>query len=273
MGFKKLALAAAVAAAPMSALALEPMQDEALSSVTGQDGISMSITTNVTTDLFIEDTDGHAAIGTAGANAGFIAVQGVNINGQIDIDIDAASAAGTNGVGGALVIGIDLPNLTLSNLNIGVSGSDATNGERVAVDGLARVTAAKAGTITNVVSLGDITLNNLGMDIQLGPDAANFLSLSGAIGDIVITNFTLNDSSAAGGGSLFADNVLIGGMDLTGTTASITPTGLSLSIATAGGSDIALMGVGMGTAGTNPIGNVYITGLNLNGTTVSISGH
>ena len=43
MNFKKLALAAAVAVAPMSALALEPMQDEALSGVTGQDGISLSL--------------------------------------------------------------------------------------------------------------------------------------------------------------------------------------------------------------------------------------
>ncbi|MCK0152574.1 hypothetical protein MWU49_02560 [Alcanivorax sp. S6407] len=60
MGFKKLALAAAVAAAPMSALALEPMQDEALSGVTGQDGITIALDANIVANLIIHDTDGIA---------------------------------------------------------------------------------------------------------------------------------------------------------------------------------------------------------------------
>lgn len=268
MGFKKLALAAAVAAAPMSALALEPMQDEALSSVTGQDGISIGLTVNVTTDLFIEDTDGHASY----PNAGFIAIQGVNVAGDIDLEIDAGSTAGTDGVGGALVIGVTLPNLTLANLSVGVSGSSANAGDRVVADGLTRVGAAQAGTITEVMSLGTITLSNLAMDIELGPDATNFLTLAGAVGDISVTNFSLNDT--ANGGSLFADELFVSGMDLTGTTAGIDANGLNINLQTGGTTNVALMGVGMGTAGTTaPIGNVYITGLDLSGTTVSISGH
>ncbi len=65
MNFKKLALAAAVAVAPMSALALEPMQDEALSGVTGQDGISIGLNLDATLNVGIEDTDGFA--GNTGA--------------------------------------------------------------------------------------------------------------------------------------------------------------------------------------------------------------
>ena len=282
MNFKKLALAAAVAVAPMSALALEPMQDDALSSVTGQDGISIGITTNITTDLFIEDTDGHAGIGTAGSNAGFIAIQGVNVSGDINLDIDTASAAGTDGTGGVLVIGVELPNLTLANLSLGVSGSSASAGDRVSADGLTRVADAQAGTITEVLALGSINLDGLEMDIQLGPDAANFLSLSGTVDDIAISEFTLNDSSTTGGGSIFASSVNISELVLDGTTVAVDSAGMQITLGSSVSTDVTLMGLGMGNAptdwsdpstGSAPIGNVYLTGLNLGGTTVSITGH
>lgn len=272
MNFKKLALAAAVAVAPMSALALEPMQDEALSGVTGQDGISIGITTNITTDLFIEDTDGHADIGTAGANAGFMAIQGVNVNGQINLDIDSASAAGTDGTGGVLVIGVELPNLTLANLSLGVTGSSAADGDRVSADGLTRVGDAQAGTVTEVLAMGTIDLNGLEMDIQLGPDAANFLALSGTIDDIAITDFTLNDAN--NGGSLFASSVNVSALTLDGTTVAIDGAGMQVTLGAGVSTDVSLMGLGMGDSTTSaPIGNVYLTGLNLGGTTVSITGH
>ena len=278
MNFKKLALAAAVAVAPMSALALEPMQDDALSSVTGQDGISIGITTNITTDLFIEDTDGHADIGTAGANAGFIAIQGVNVSGDINLEIDSASAAGTDGTGGVLVIGVELPNLTLANLSLGVTGSSATPGDRVSADGLTRVAAAETG-VTEVLALGSIDLNGLEMDIQLGPDAANFLQLAGTVDDIAITDFTLNDT--AGGGSIYADSVNISELVLDGTTVTVDGAGMQITLGPSVSTDVTLMGLGMGDASdlggtppsSSPIGNVYLTGLDLGGTTVSITGH
>ena len=279
MNFKKLALAAAVAVAPMSALALEPMQDEALSGVTGQDGISIGITTNITTDLFIEDTDGHADIGTAGANAGFIAIQGVNVSGDINLEIDSASALGNDGTGGVLLIGVELPNLSLSNLSLGVTGSSAAAGDRVSADGLTRVADAQAGTVTEVLALGSIDLNGLEMDIQLGPDAANFLQLAGTVDDIAITDFTLNDT--AGGGSIYADSVNISQLVLDGTTVSVDGAGMQITLGAGVSTDVTLMGLGMGDASdlggtppsSSPIGNVYLTGLDLGGTTVSITGH
>jgi len=280
MNFKKLALAAAVAVAPMSALALEPMQDEALSGVTGQDGISMSITTNLTTDIFIEDTDGTGI--TNLTNAGFMAIQNVNVTGTINLDIDSASTAGTDGTGGALVIGVSIPTLTLANLSVGVTGSSAVTATDVrdATEGFTRVTAAEGGTITNVMSLGSVTLSGLNMGVQLGPDAQNFLTLDGSISAIDVADFSIIDASISDGGALFADQLYVSGLDLTGTTASIndgsgTPAaGLNLTMGPAlADTDVALMGLGLGdTAGAERLGNVYLTGLNLSGTTINIAG-
>jgi hypothetical protein len=46
MEFKKLALAAAVASLPATGFSMEAMEDSALSGVTGQDGISMTLNGN-----------------------------------------------------------------------------------------------------------------------------------------------------------------------------------------------------------------------------------
>ena len=276
MGFKKLALAAAVAAAPMSALALEPMQDEALSAVTGQDGISIGLSLNATLDVGIEDTDGF----TGGpANPGMILIDNMGLTGDITVNIDSASSASGNGVLQAEIV---IPTLTLDTGDLYVG--EGTDGSSVAAG------IAKVGTEMAAVSAGDplldsvgITLNDVNLAIQLGNDAANFFELSttsllsidiGTLGNAA-DNLTLRDQSAGGGGAMVADQISIQNVDVNGITGSITTSGLEISTNTAlSGINIAAMGVAFGADdGSAPsIGNVYITGLDLSGQTITISG-
>ncbi|PHR65070.1 DUF6160 family protein [Alcanivorax sp.] len=284
MNFKKLALAAAVAVAPMSALALEPMQDEALSSVTGQDGISMEINGSISTDVWIEDTDGLDGTGPAG----FMTIEGLGVNlNNVTIDIDAGSTGGAAGANtGVLQVAIGIPNdITLTNLEIGVQGSSATAGESADAGRLGLI-----GDSTTVLSVGTVTLAASDLIMQLGPDAgtpaagsSNFLELTGVVG------VELSDVQLFGGtsnaGWIGAETIAVTNLDLGAgagtnvTTANLNAAGLLLTVgdgATNVGVDISRLTLGdngVGQPGENPLGNVYLTGLDLAGTTVAISGH
>lgn len=104
-GLKKIALVAAVAAAPFAQAELTSIDDSMLADMTGQAGISIELDTAVTIgSLIYTDTDGHAAGGNV---AGSIAVNGIAFGGatvaggvlatddarfdniKIDIDVDA----------------------------------------------------------------------------------------------------------------------------------------------------------------------------------------
>ena len=283
MGFKKLALAAAVAAAPMSALALEPMQDEALSGVTGQDGITIGLSLNATLDLGIEDTDGF----TGGpANPGMILIDDMGLTGDISIVVDSASSGTGEGV---LQAAISIPTLTLDTGDIyvgeGTDGTDVAAG----INKVGSELTAVSGGEPLIDSVG-ITLNDVNLAVQLGSDAANFFALStsttltidiGTLGDYgtgtaANDNFVLRDQSTGGGGAMVADQISIRNVDVNGITGSITNAGLA--IATNGAlSDVqvAAMGVAFGAddGSAASIGNVYITGLDLSGQTITISGH
>lgn len=276
MGFKKLALAAAVAAAPMSALALEPMQDEALSSVTGQDGISIGLSLNATLDVGVEDTDGFGT----NTGEGMILIDNMGLAGDLTIEIDSSSSASG---GGVLQANISVPTLTIDTGDIyvgqGTDGSDVAAG------------IAKVGSELTAVSSGDplldsvsLTLNDVDLAVQLGSEASNFFALStnsvlsidiGTLGNAA-DNLTLRDQSAGGGGAMVADQISIQNVDVNGITGQITTSGLEISTNTAlSGINVAAMGVAFGVDDGNApaIGNVYITGLDLSGQTITISGH
>lgn len=308
-GFKKLALVTAVAALPMSGFAMEALDDAALSDMTGQDGITIALDLNVSTSLWIEDTDGvpdgpgawesnflatdingvnpggvgyvttystvDQGFGSEYAqtglpvwsgldNPGLIAISGADLTGTVTVDIDAGSSTGG---GGVLNVGVNVGTLTVGaagGVSIGVAASTNT--------GLAGIQAAPA--VTEIMSLGQMTLNDVNLNIQLGPDAAEFLYLDAAPFDITMTNFQVNDAN--NGGGIRVGAVLVEGVDLRGTTAGITTDGLELTLGGYQGTDIALTGVIIGDMGATPspaLGNVYITGLDLSGTTVTVSGH
>ena len=277
MKFKKLALAAAVAALPATGFSMEAMEDSALSGVTGQDGISIGLSLNATLDVGIEDTDG---LGAPSTNSGLIIMDNVGLAGNISIEVDAASTASG---GGVLEVGVSIPSLTIQTGDLyvgqGTDGSDVGAG------------LTNLGTEVAAVSAGDplldsvsLTLNDVDLTIQLGSEASNFLSLATtSVLDIDIgtlndgtDNLTLREQSASGGGALVADQVAIRNVDVNGITGSITTSGLEIATNSAlSGIDVAMMGLALGADdGTAPaIGNVYITGLDLSGQTITISGH
>lgn len=274
MKFNKLALAAAIAAAPAAGFAMEPMEDEALSGVTGQDGLSIGLSVNTTMNVTIEDDDGlgnaPVASTAAYANPGMIQITGMgfNSNGNIDIDIDAGSDA-TMTSNAQLNVYVDVPNgATLTTGNLTVQGSDgafATNG-------------AQSATIipSTTITLG----SGLQMEINLGHEGTGeaFINLDANLGTItfgtvgnVADNFAIDD---ADGSSIFMDAMSVSGLDMTGTTVDVDATaGLQVTVGAT-----ALTNVGMTmtdlslNGGGATVGDVQITGLDLSGTVISING-
>lgn len=258
-GFTKLALVSAIAAMPMSGFAMEALDDATMSGVTGQDGIRIGLSLNQTMDILIDDTDGLDT-GT-GPNthtgAGGIFIDNMGMSGSATIDIDA---------GGDTTDGVLVVQVALSN-NFAI-----TTGDLYAVD-----TAAGGGNFvapSNVAILDSTTItfaSGLDLEIQLGDGAANFMEITGDAGTISFTNFALND--IAGGGALRAASLAIGGLNLTGTTVALTATGMSITM---GGAltavSVTMTDLSIGDATAPVIGDVYITGLNMAGDVVTISG-
>ena len=276
MNFKKLALAAAVAVAPMSALALEPMQDEALSGVTGQDGISIGLNLDATLNVGIEDTDGFA--GNTGA--GMILIENMGLStgtGDLNLVIDSASSGSG---GGVLQVSIQADALTVNTGDLYVG--QGTDGTDVAA-GIAKVgtelTAVQGSTFSDpILESVSVTLNDLELSWHLGSEASNLFAISTTsvlsieIGTLAdgSDNLTLND--AAGGGALSVDQLALNNLDVDGITGQVTTSGLVINTNGAlSGVEVAAMGVQLGTA--DSIGNVYVTGLDLSNTAITIAGH
>jgi hypothetical protein len=271
-GFKKLALVTAVAALPMAGFAMEAMDDAALSGVTGQDGIALAISLNNTLNLGIEDTDGLGT-GSFAEDPGLIMIVGMSMNGTANIAIDAGTTVAD---GSVLQVAINIPTLTLNTGDIHVgAGTDGTD----AAAGLANFGTELAAVGTPILESVGITLTGVDLTLQLGAGAQNLFALGTAapvniqIGDLANTadNFQLND--IPGGGALIVGEININNVDLNGITGSITTAGLEISTnAALSGISVAMMDVKLGTAASPSIGNVYITGLNLSGQTITISG-
>lgn len=280
--FQKLALAAAIASVPMMGMAMEPLNDEILAGVTGQDGITIKLELDeLALDVYIEDTDG-LGVGSARAGGGFIGLSGLKINneGDFSIKIDTGSNTGSAANSGVLQLAINIDELSInkgSTFSIGVAGSDAAPNDRDAADGWANVDAAKTAGFTEIMSLGDIVLEDLAMTVQLGPEAQDFMKIETTKDlNLALSNFKLTDTSQSGGGSLFTDNIQVTNLGLDGTTASITAGGLELTLGDRVGTDptrVAVMGLGFGDVAGPALGNVYIDGLDLGGTKVTIIGH
>lgn len=276
--FKKLALAAAVASVPMVGVAMEPLNDEGLANVTGQDGITIGLNLNaLEMNVYIEDTDG---VDASRDKAGMIAVTGLVVDTpqEITIKVDSGSSGGVAS-GGVLRLDITVPELEInksSTFEIGVAGTDNAVNERDAATGWSNL--AGSADITSIMELGDISLANLNMAIELGPEASKFMTINTTTDlDIKLSNFKLTDASAGNGGQLFAKQVAITNLGINGTEASITSNGLEITLGTTVGAadtQVALMGLGFGTEGTTaPLGNVYIDGLDMGGSTVTVRGH
>lgn len=277
--FKKLALVTAIAALPVSGFAMEALEDSALSTVTGQDGITLNIDApGVSLGVVIHDNDGYPTLASA-APAGAIVIGNPlgTVGGPTPLSIttgvggvDVVIDADNNGGAPVLNIGVTIPDGTVINtgdLSVATSnglGVDITNQSATILDSMA------------------ITLGLTTMNIQLGSEPqGNMIALNTVInGGITISGFSLNDSTAITGGSLAAASIAITGTaeaggDIT-TVAGInldSTDGLVIDVTTLGtaGLSIAMTDLSLGNGVS--MGDVELIGLNLNGTKITVSGH
>ncbi|RZF52754.1 protein FilA [Acinetobacter halotolerans] len=280
--FTKLVLVSSMAISA-NAMAMQAMDDTALSAATGQDGINIGIALGaggISIDkLYIHDNDGlQTATGITGATgvAGAITIDGLNITqvgtgNLLDLVID--SDAGT---GGDAFLNI-AASVGAVNVNIGSIGVAASNGSSLTDT----VTAVRGvtGTPTEILSGLDLSLGAITANVQLGatPQGAMIKLDSTLQGGLTISNLGIND--AAGGGQIFLDNIYVRGTGNTtgdlniNTDISVTTNGLRLQNNSTQGMNVYIEGVHLGSSGAASIGDVEIQGLNVGTSTITISGH
>lgn len=278
MTFKKLALASAIALVPAVGFSIESLDDATLGGVTGQDGIEIDISTaGITTDLYIHDKDGLGVGGianvvgsTAYSFAGAIVIDNFSYAGNLNIDIDAGDNQQAS-AGGAptLNINVNIPTATIITGNISVANSERdTSGWGI---------GTQSATLLNTMT---IAMSNLTMNIQLGNEPQlNMITVNSTVtGGLTINSFALNDANS--GGAIGASTILVtdnAGTDL-GLDINIDASAAGLvidvdSIGTlAGGVDVKVSDAYLGSVAAGIVGDISVVGLNLAGSTITISG-
>lgn len=297
--FPQLALVSAIAISG-NAMAMQALDDSALSAATGQDGITIAIKPPTNTDaaavtagfsnaividsVIVRDKDGIGATTVHGITAG-AANQGaiqlgtigntadslkIETSGEIVVKIDAASNGG-NAVGGVPVLNINVALPTQMKVTTGdiyvTSSAGFASGQGT----------ARAKVLDSIsVSLGGAALN-----IQLGNDVQGaMIKASGTItGGLTISNLALRDNTGTTGtnaGAVFIDNVIIRSAGVANLVldAEIDATSTGLVITTNGNNDVFLQDVRLGATNTAAsIGDVELIGIQSSGTEIRISGH
>lgn len=281
MTFKKLALVTAIAAAPVSAFAVDTLDDAMLSGVTGQDGIAINLNLDVTTDVIIHDTDGIDNVSTTYSFDGAIVMSGVRIAtgaGGVNIEIDAGDTSTASGTAPVLNVFVDVAANTVietGDLTVGNSNRDDSGW------------GIEAGTESGIIMQNaTITLGQTDLNIQLGNEAqGNMIRIDTEITNgIQIANSALVDAGGSlTGGVIGSGNMTIldnGGTNLTADVGvDVTTAGLVITLNQLGdaatGMDIRIERQYLGTTTLGYIGDVELTGIVLDNpgfNTITISG-
>lgn len=279
--FTKLALVSSLAISA-NAMAMQSMDDAALSAATGQDGINIGIALGsggITIDkLYLHDNDGLAtSTGITGSSgtAGAIAISGVTVTQKgtgnlLDLAIDTNGASGSNGAVLNVAATVGAVDVHVGSIGVGSSG---TLNEATAVRGITETAP------TEIISGLDLSLGQISANVQLGstPQGAMIKVNSSLQGGLTLSNFGIND--AAGGGKIVLDKVMVRGAGNTtgdldvNANISVVPTGLRIQNNSAQGMNVYAQGVHLGAAGNASIGDLEIQGLNVGTSTITISGH
>ena len=284
--FTKLALVSSMAISA-NAMAMQAMDDAALSSATGQDGINIGIGAGTNADLatfmgtpvavtkgilvedlYVHDNDGLAA--TAAFN-------GVNLGGKA-----TPGAIHIDGLGLQATAGADnfdgTSSTNLLNLKIDTDAGDAAAGGaflniganvaalRVKVGAIsigasgaapdltsANIRRGTTGTENQILTGLTLDMGKVAANVQLGatPQGAMVLVKSSLSG-LNITNLGIND--AAGGGQIYLDGLHVrgagGGAIDVDLGISVKSTGLEITNNSTAGNDIYVKAVRLGAAAT-----------------------
>lgn len=284
--FTKLALVSSMAISA-NAMAMQAMDDAALSSATGQDGINIGIGAGLNADLatfmgsdpattkgilveglYVHDNDGLAT--TAAFN-------GVNLGGQA-----TAGAIHIAGLGLQSTAGADnfdgTASTNLLNLKIDTDAGDAAAGGaflniganvaalRVKVGAVsvgasgaapdlasANIRRGTTGTENQILTGFTLDMGKVAANVQLGatPQGAMVLVKSSLSG-LNITNLGIND--AAGGGQIYLDGLHVrgagGGAIDVDLGISVKSTGLEITNNSTAGNDVYVKAVRLGAAAT-----------------------
>lgn len=299
--FTKLALVSAVAISGQ-AMAMESMDDSALSSSTGQEGITLTIKTDEVKigKLIVHDNDGLSAAATISPTTtalagGTAAAGGITVNGvSVKVDTTSPFAAASAGARAALGLTNDVLAIVKVDADAGAGGTAPVlnvnmlnNAMAIHVDsigvGSSNSVASMAGKarrgVTNEVAIIenlDLTVGASALNIQLGnqPQGA-MIAANGVIGGgIRIANLTVNDN--AGGGKIGIQNMAITSADSTNLTVNtlIGVTGEGLSIKSTGAHDIYMGSVKLGDLATaKSLGSIEIQGMEMVNSEILVSGH
>ncbi|RBA33921.1 MULTISPECIES: putative pilus system protein FilA [Acinetobacter] len=286
--FTKLALVSSMAISA-NAMAMQAMDDAALSSATGQDGISIGIGAGLNTDLatfmgsdatttkgilveglYVHDNDGLAttaafngvnlggqatagAIHIAGlglqATAGADNFDGTASDNLLNLKIDTDAGTTLNGGGGAFL------NIGANVAALRVKVGAISVGASGAAPDLASANIRRGTTGTENQILTGLTLDmgKVAANVQLGatPQGAMVLVKSSLSG-LNITNLGIND--AAGGGQIYLDGLHVrgagGGAIDVDLGISVKSTGLEITNNSTAGNDVYVKAVRLGAAAT-----------------------
>ena len=279
--FTKLALVSSMAISA-NAMAMQSMDDAALSAATGQDGINIGIaldSTGISIDkLYLHDNDGlQTSTGITGATgvAGAIAIDGITITqtgtgNLLDLLID--TDAGTSGEAFLnIAASVGAVDISIGSIGVAPSNGASLTDTTTAVRGV-------TGTPTEILTGLDLSLGAITANVQLGatPQGAMIKLDSTLEGGLTISNLGIND--AAGGGQIYLNNIYVRGDNATGdldidTDISVTNAGLRIQNNSTQGMNVYLEGVRLGSSTAASIGDVEIQGLNVGQSTITISGH
>ncbi|ATI37657.1 protein FilA [Acinetobacter baumannii] len=279
--FTKLALVSSLAISA-NAMAMQSMDDAALSAATGQDGINIGIALGsggISIDkLYLHDNDGLADttnITGASGTAGSIAISGVTVTQKdtgnlLDLVIDTNGASGSNGAFLNVAATVGAVDVHVGSIGVGTSGTLNTT---TAVRGITETAP------TEIISGLDLSLGAISANVQLGstPQGAMIKVNSSLQGGLTLSNFGIND--AAGKGKIVLDKVMVRGAGNTtgdlevNANISVVPTGLRIQNNSTQGMNVYAQGVHLGAAGNASIGDLEIQGLNVGTSTITISGH
>ena len=306
--FTKLALVSAIAMSG-NAMAMQAMDDAALSSTTGQDGISIGIGISKVdiAKVHVFDGDGLASKGVAGdAGFGGTATTGAITLNNVVLTANMASLLTSHNLAD-LTIDTDGGTAGKPFLNVAaaVSGLNISLGKIEINDAAGTAGAYTVGTNSAEILSGlSLKTGKMNANIQLGntPQGA-MIKLDGVMsGGLEINDLAIKDASTAGGGYVVIGGIKLndtGSADLSlNTDIAVKPEGLAITaMKNAAGTDIYIKSIKLGGgtiaagntafqgtgAGSASIGDVAISGMKVyntnavglttQGAVITISGH